>query len=79
MTKLEQVARAIEAEVDKLADVRNIGGFYEQIARAAVEALREPSQQAVEDAVLSYSLAEDGVREYWRFMLDAILSEKPDA
>jgi hypothetical protein len=82
MTKLEQVARAI-------ADYWREHGFdpsepSEGAARAAVEAMRYPGEAAVQfgDAVRGNHAdypGGNGTENVFRAMIDAILSEKPDA
>jgi hypothetical protein len=78
MTKLEEIARAI-------ADAMNMEQnphMYEpedtlRAARAAVEALREPTDQMIMDG--GTELPAFVIKDIWQSMLDAILSEKPDA
>lgn len=68
---IKRVARAIEAEVGKLASYDNIPGFYDVIARACIQALHDPTDamiQAgdnVESAVSFVLVAED----VWRAMI----------
>jgi hypothetical protein len=86
MTKLEQVARAIGE-----FDLDGASGIYEQqlmkAARAAVEALREPTEEMVKAAEQEIFEHMPGARD-WTLLcakdaikaaIDAILSEKPDA
>lgn len=73
---VERVAKAIEAEVDKLNDVRNIQGFYEEIARAAIAAMREPTDGMVETAFSLLPDRDPWPIAVWRAMIDESLREK---
>jgi hypothetical protein len=82
MTKLEQVARAIaDYEAAFLLDTGcvNPGGKSYALGKAlaAVEALREPTEgmQAAANSMTDLWPPKD----IWYAMIDAILSEKPDA
>ncbi len=74
---IETVARALE---------RAEGGTYETIARAAIEAMREPTPKMIAEAWNSVTPAKKlagisrlgpgpGVSEVWRAMIDAALQE----
>ena len=56
MTKIEEVARAIQGEVREPwpDDEREARAFFERLARAAIEAMREPSE-----AMIAAALSED--------------------
>jgi hypothetical protein len=72
MTKLEQVARAIEVEFVKKGGVVLGEGTAMEVARSAVEALRGAP-------VLGFVWDENRLTDQdWNAALDAILSEKPD-
>ncbi len=72
MTKLEEIARAMS---DLVVDLETMPTWH-QLARAAVDAMREPSEEMVR-------APEDGLaRPYtvtncWQDMIGAILNEKP--
>jgi hypothetical protein len=73
MTKLEQVARAIAKSEGLNEDWTK---QYLRHARAAVEALREPSEAMLDAGNRQLDCANE--RQCWQAMLDAILSEKPE-
>ncbi len=89
MTKLEEVAWAIQAAMDAKAD--SLGGgphapgdqwwSVDELAFAAIEALREPTAAMV--ARGTYLIpgeeppAEDDAKEIWQGMIDVVLNEKP--
>ena len=85
MTKLEEVARALFAEEQRLNGTSLEWGDYPDIqitamnyARAAIEALREPSAAMTVKhwTTLEYSGdAHETCHAVWREMIDAILSE----
>jgi hypothetical protein len=85
MTKLEEIARAMQAES------ANKPFSWKNAARAAVEAMREPPDAAVQTACASHTprqdMSEDDPRECprhrnarfrWQAMIDTILSETSD-
>jgi hypothetical protein len=75
MTKLEQVARAIREKMLQ----EHVLMRPEQAAaaaRAAVEALREPTEGMIRAVMMDHM--DDGPGAVWGRMIDAILSEKPD-
>ncbi len=76
MTKLEQVARALAMEDDEEFG-SNAWEAYLPMARAAIEAMREPNEAMV------FAAAEcdefNTFEEEWAAAIDAALSEKPDA
>jgi hypothetical protein len=79
MTKLEQVARAI---ADRIIDLGGGEGFgnpdYESGARAAVEAMREPTKEMVGIGQVHemYDTSAAINLDVWTAMIDALLSEK---
>jgi hypothetical protein len=76
MTKLEQVARAIQ---DKLLErhIVMLSVDAADAARAAVEALREPARCQT-DALYDLRWKNINSDIVWQAMVDAILSEKPE-
>lgn len=71
MTMIERVARAIsKSRVDDDYHWRE----YRQEARAAIEAMREPSLM-MQSAALPYVMRQHQTRDVWRSMIDAALSE----
>ena len=74
MTKLEEVARAIRSAVD----ARNPD--YLAAAKAAIEALRVPSESMIQAAIKTdrlYDSSEYDVKCVLTAAIDAILSETP--
>lgn len=78
MTTLEKAAKAVEAEMDQLGYIPH---DTEAFARAAIEAVREPS----EEALLAWRAAFfapnpsdelDPIRWGWQAMIDHILNEE---
>jgi hypothetical protein len=74
---VERVARAIETKLDGFGTGHYLGHEDLQvIARAAIEAMREPTQFMLDDeAVWANSLGEDALNT-WRSMIDAALNDK---
>ncbi len=80
MTKLEEIARAIEPIIARPPSREDIDfgmGKYraKEIARAAVEAMHEPTKEMTEHAYKTMEI--DSPDESYRHMIDAILNEKP--
>lgn len=76
MTMLEQVARAIAKDQHGTADA--VGELERQTARAAIAAMREPTDEMVAAAdKLEKDLGPFGTPKNWRWqaMIDAALSE----
>ena len=74
MDMVERVARAIRKhEIDTGASTANIGvGVYLPLARAAIEAMREPT-----DAMLKVGPPFPYMDEYvWKTMIDEALNER---
>ncbi|MBN7755474.1 hypothetical protein JYP46_01440 [Nitratireductor aquimarinus] len=77
VTPVERMAEAILAEHE-----RN-GRCYGYMARAGLEAIREPSQAMIEAGSLAFSEAafecgkpsKEALRHAWQVMIDAALSE----
>lgn len=67
-TMLEKMARAIEHAED-------MGQYYEDIARAALQAIREPDQRTVYASGAGDGEMLDFARSSFTAMIDAILSE----
>jgi hypothetical protein len=82
MNTVEKVARAISETRDLCWDQYSpeLKATYKAMARAAIAAMREPSEAMVEAAgcapVKSYAW-QDGVKASWEAMLDAALAEEP--
>ncbi len=76
MTKLEEVAEAINR-----ASGDDLGPFQAlQVARAAVEAMREPTQAQYDALSASDTLWRNLTStKVWMAYIDAILNEKPGA
>lgn len=70
---VERVARAIEAKVNEGRDFCSA----EDVARAAIEAMREPTE-AMEEAALDVRplMLPDSPREVWGAMIDAALNKE---
>lgn len=79
MTKLEEIAQAM---LDKYCDLETPEGVeaWPLIARAAVEAMREPSEAMVQQFVsVQYGVYGDvEAKAIFQKMIDAILNEKPE-
>ena len=86
MTMLERVARAMSAVSEARApgmlpyddSPQYIRDQWMELARAAVEAMREPTE-AVEDAGWSEALDDSHPVVIYQAMLDAILNEGKDS
>jgi len=72
MTMIEKIARAMAAS-DKM-DCDEWGGLYQERARAALQAMLEPSEGMVE-AGNDWVITEDG-RKVFTAMIRAALEEK---
>ena len=90
MTKLEEVARAIALDLGENPDElsvliqgregkRPIWEGFESTARAAIEALRQPTPDMYHAAVMTHVHENGGIEHSpglsWKAMIDAILSE----
>lgn len=71
-TMIERVARANHA-----TEFASGGATPEELARAAIEAMREPTAAMIK-AAAEYALAEDAAG-VWIAMIDAALKEKTPA
>ncbi len=71
--RIERVARAIADHNSETTKVRWESGEFHYMARAAIEAMREPTDTMVEEAWASAN-AEDAAG-VWRDMIDAALTE----
>lgn len=78
MTPVERMARRIEREIDNVpmvdaapSQIRAIRA--RNVARAALEAIREPSEAMIEASLDMHRECE--IREIWQEMIDAALSE----
>ncbi len=69
MTMIEKVARAIRDASDKTGMEYDICEI--QLARAAIEAMREPTDEMIHKVPIGYCTA----REVWECMIDAALKE----
>lgn len=65
-----RVARAL-SDADHMAD-----GDYRKLARAAIEAMREPTEAMIASDQLPYSPGE--MIGFWEIMIDAALSPSPN-
>lgn len=88
---VEKMARAIargdlgpDIPVDMDAHMRHVREHYHALARAALEAMREPTEGMVEAAIRLYrhgnteqfnNIMRDTVREYFAAAIDAALKE----
>jgi hypothetical protein len=70
-SKLEEIARALR---EKKASLSNPEA--EMLARAAVDALRVPSEE-IHAIILDYNDMFTSPDEVWESLIDAILKEKP--
>ena len=75
MTKLQEIAQAIEAKiVEHFSGTMGLGNDGAiAVARAAVEAMRVPNE-AMEQAAMNAS--EPDIFHDWQAMIDAILTEQ---
>ncbi|HEY1035029.1 MAG TPA: hypothetical protein VGE09_08610 [Pseudoxanthomonas sp.] len=89
MTKLEEVARAIAGEIDcvdwtapdnTLSHPARLNAIALEAARAAIEAMREPTEAMYEAAILTHVRENKGIEHSphlsWQAMIDAILKEE---
>lgn len=85
MTMVERAARAIHSEAaphfawERLSEYSR--GRVTVIARAAIEAMREPTREMHDAAVLTFVRENGGIEHApvmtWKAMIDAALSEAP--
>jgi len=75
MTMLEKVSAALKA---KNCEGLPPTGYYDNLARAAIEAMREPTEKMIKiaDENTSDVLTPFDAREIWYEMIDAVLNEK---
>ena len=66
MTMIERVAQALEDELPG-------GENYEALARAAIAALREPTEEMV---LAAFPYTDPRIKEIWQAMIDAALEGK---
>jgi hypothetical protein len=66
--KLEHLIHAMH-----VADLANDGPPYERMARAALKALREPSEDMID---ARFSVLGQGGKAEWEAMIDAVLGEE---
>lgn len=75
---IERVARAMQAEADKWPqnslDRRFVYSHRQELARAAIEAIREPTEKMVLVTPLMHC---DDPAQIWRDMVGAALGEPP--
>jgi phenylpyruvate tautomerase PptA (4-oxalocrotonate tautomerase family) len=76
MTKLEEVARAVLSKWQEPSNDETVEQIAEQLARAAVEALRVPNETIV-GIILDYDEIHTHPGALWTSLIDAILREKP--
>ncbi len=78
MTTLEKAAKAVEAEMDRLGYIPH---DTEAFARAAIEALREPSDGMLWEATCEYQNHVEGrdpeamFKALWEAMIDGVMNE----
>lgn len=85
MTKLEEIERACLLEIEHAVEYAEESGMdpyliAKKVARAAVEAMREPTQAMREAGGSELPLDEDfweAASDCWSAMIDSILNEKP--
>jgi hypothetical protein len=78
MTEMvEHVAKAIYEKFEDRPSYarRQMNGLLaEELARAAIEAMREPTEQQLRAA---WAKVDSNIDDFWRAMVDAALGEKP--
>ena len=72
-TMIERVARAIAASVYSEAGVELMWKCYMDKARAAIEAMREPTAGMVSSVTIDHI---EDVEEFWGALIDAALKEE---
>ncbi len=82
MTKIEEVAEAVEAIFYEYADADSHMGtdMAKRVARAAISALRKPSEAMWEAGHAALEVHGDSARAScwaWQAMIDCILKEQP--
>ena len=87
MTKIEEVARAIwdeDTQCDGLvttSDWQEFKPIYMRVARAAIEAMREPTPEMLRPlwscCAIDEADAIAGASEAWKLAIDAALKETP--
>lgn len=75
MTKVEEVARAITFSL--WGDRDGMWQCYVSEARAAIAAMREPTEKMLLAAEHAEELGDAPAYKHWRAMIDAALEEKP--
>jgi|DEB0MinimDraft_3_1074331.scaffolds.fasta_scaffold40310_2 hypothetical protein len=79
MTKLEEVARALYAVAGQTGDwdseTEGKRAFYRHCARAAIEAMREPTPYMVMHGYTKQTRDPRTVEKQWEAMIDAALEE----
>lgn len=87
MTKIEEIERAIDAAILEAAGGQLDARLVKVSARAAVEAMREPTESmmfegATTDVGVAHTADYRGrcltPSHVWQAMIDAILNEKPE-
>jgi hypothetical protein len=75
MSKVEEVARAICAE--NCEDYDMLPSIHKSVARAAIEALRKPTEAMIEagNEQERYDEGSAGAELHWQVMIDAALKE----
>ena len=76
MTMVERVARAIASDSNTIWDNLDEGSRanYESMARAAIEAMREPTEEMLWAGIEDKS--DDGLISRWESMIDSALEGK---
>lgn len=75
MNMIERVAEAIQAEFDRISDLPDRPSNL-VLARAAIEAMREPTKEMDESGRLCQPIYDDpqpSHRDFWKAMIDAAL------
>jgi hypothetical protein len=86
MTMIEQVARAISAEMSYPLGIKRVGydgmesdsvrmALIQKTARAVIEAMRTPSEAMIGEGFCTSP--DDDAVVVWQVMIDAALAEKP--
>ena len=76
-TMIERVQSAIVNAVLREGD-RIDPNVAEECARAAIEAMREPTPHQISDRVIRAAGYAGDIDVVWRLMIDAALAERPD-
>ena len=76
MNQKERVARAIAVELSRgpLKPHLHLSGRLEEVARAAIQAMREPTEEMLRASV-RVGWVHGGHRAHWEAMIDAALKD----